>query len=266
MAGVTVSGRVAPRALPGPRVSASTLRGLTLLAVVLLWEVLARLYLQDSLFLAGPVAILQALPGTLTDPAVRQALALTAAEFLLAFSLATVVGVLLGAVLGRTRRAFSPSRNLLQMAFSLPQVALYPLFVLWLGIGFSSKVVFGFTHGIFPVLLGTMAATKLVDQNLITSVRAMGGGRATVIRKVILPSILPDVVSSLRVAAALTLLGVLLAELMVSVGGVGAILHSLSSAFAPARLYALVLTVCAAAVAVNLALGHLERSLSRWRA
>ncbi|WP_246630166.1 ABC transporter permease subunit [Modestobacter lapidis] len=241
------------------------LRVLTLAAVVLGWEVLARLYLQDSLFLAGPVAIVQAIPGTLSDPAVREALAITAGEFLLAFAIATIAGVLFGALLGATRRAFAPSRNLLQMAFSLPQVALYPLFVLWLGFGFSSKVVFGITHGIFPVLLGTMAATKMVDPNLVTSVRAMGGGRRTILRKVVLPSILPEVVSSLRVAAALTLLGVLLAELMVSVGGVGAMLHSLSSSFAPARLYALIATVCAAAIAVNLVLGFFERRLSRWR-
>lgn len=246
-------------------ISPAALRLITLLAVVVVWEVLAQIFLQGSLFLAGPVDIARALPGTVSDPHVREALAVTAGEFLLAFVIATVAGVLLGALLGATRRAFGPSRNLLQMAFSLPQVALYPLFVLWLGIGFSSKVVFGVTHGIFPVLLGTMAATKLVDANLITSVRAMGGGRATVIRKVVLPSILPDVVSSLRVAAALTLLGVLLAELMVSVGGVGAILHGLSSSFNPARLYALVLTVCAAAVAVNLALGYVERRLSVWR-
>lgn len=264
MAVLTLGGRTEPPAHQR-RVSAPVLRALTLAGVLVVWEVLARLYLQESLFLAGPVAILQALPGTVRDPAVREALTLTASEFLLAFAVATVAGVLLGALLGATRKAFSPSRNLLQMAFSLPQVALYPLFVLWLGIGFSSKVVFGITHGIFPVLLGTMAATKMVDQNLITSVRAMGGGRATVIRKVVLPSILPEVVSSLRVAAALTLLGVLLAELMVSVGGVGALLHNLSSSFQPARLYALVVTVCGAAIAVNLVLGYLERRLSTWR-
>ena len=242
-----------------------TLRVVTLATLVLGWEVIARLYLQDSLFLAGPVAIAQALPATVSDPAVRESLAVTAGEFLVAFALATVAGVLFGALLGATRRAFAPSRNLLQMAFSLPQVALYPLFILWLGFGFSSKVAFGFTHGIFPVLLGTMAATKMVDANLITAIRAMGGRRRTVVRKVVLPSILPEVVSSLRVAAALTLLGVLLAELMVSVGGVGAMLHSLSSSFAPARLYALIATVCAAAIVVNLLLGFFERRLSRWR-
>jgi ABC-type nitrate/sulfonate/bicarbonate transport system permease component len=264
MAALTIGWRAEPRARRAT-VTPATLRLLTLAAVLVAWEVFARLFLEGSLFLAGPVDIALALPGTINDPDVREALAVTAGEFLLAFSIATVAGVLLGAMLGATRRAFGPGRNLLQMAFSLPQVALYPLFVLWLGIGFSSKVVFGVTHGIFPVLLGTMAATKLVDANLITSVRAMGGGRATVIRKVVLPSILPDVVSSLRVAAALTLLGVLLAELMVSVGGVGAILHGLSSSFNPARLYALVATVCAAAVAVNLALGYAERRLSVWR-
>lgn len=242
-----------------------TLRVVTIAAVLVAWELLAAALFRESLFLAGPVAIAGALPGTLTDPEILEALALTAAEFLVAFSVVAVAGVLLGAALGATQATFQPARNLLQVAFSLPQVALYPLFILWLGIGFSSKVVFGVTHGIFPMVLGTMAATKMVDRNLIDSVRAMGGGRVMIVRKVVLPSILPDVVSSLRVAAALTLLGILLAELMVSVGGAGAILHSLSSSFVPARLYALVLTICVAAIVVNEVIGYFERRLSRWR-
>lgn len=242
-----------------------TLRVATIAAVLLVWELLAAAFFRESLFLAGPVAIVGALPETLTDPEVLDALALTAAEFLVAFLIVAVAGSLLGATLGATQAAFRPARNLLQIAFSLPQVALYPLFVLWLGIEFSSKVAFGVTHGIFPMVLGTMAATKMVDQSLIDSVRAMGGGRVTIVRKVVLPSILPDVVSSLRVAAALTLLGVLLAELMVSVGGAGAILHRLSSSFVPARLYALVMTICVAAIVVNELIGYFERRLSRWR-
>lgn len=243
----------------------AVLRVSTIAVALVVWEVLAAVFFRDSLFLAGPVAILVALPGTLTDPEILEALAVTAVEFLVAFSVVAVAGVVLGAALGATRAAFQPSRNLLQVAFSLPQVALYPLFILWLGIGFSSKVAFGVTHGIFPMVLGTMAATKLVDRNLIDSMRAMGGGGVTIARKVVLPSILPDIVSSLRVAAALTLLGILLAELMVSVGGAGAILQSLSSSFVPARLYALVLTICAGAVVVNEVIAFFERRLSRWR-
>jgi ABC-type nitrate/sulfonate/bicarbonate transport system permease component len=244
---------------------AAVLRYATFAVVLAGWELASRSLFEGSLFVAGPVAIARALPATVTDGAVVDALGTTALEFAVAFVIAAAAGVLLGALLGATQRAYGPTHHLLQIIFALPQVALYPLFVLWLGVEFSSKVAFGVTHGIFPVLLGTMVATKLVDRTLVDSVRAMGGGRATIIRKVILPSILPDVVSSLRVAAALTLLGVLLAELMVSVGGVGAILHSLSSSFVPDRLFALVLAICASAILVNETIGALERRLSTWR-
>ncbi|MGH3326277.1 MAG: ABC transporter permease [Streptomycetales bacterium] len=248
-----------------PRRAVLALRWGSIAGVVAFWEAVVRLFFPDSLFVAPPSRIALATIGTLQDPHYVQALRATAVEFVVAFLLAGVAGVLLGAGLGATRRLFSPARNLIQVAFALPQVAVYPLFVLWLGVGFSSKVAFGVTHGIFPVLLGTMAAVKLVDGTLIDAVRAMGGGRLEVFRKVVLPSVLPDIVSALRIAAALCLLGVLLAELMVSVQGIGEILHAVSSSFQPARLYALVAVICLAAVAVNTALGAAERRLSRWR-
>lgn len=247
------------------RAGTTTLRWLTIAVALGGWEVVVRAFLADSLFVAPPSRIVLAATDTLGDLATLRALRATAAEFALAFALAAVTGVLLGAGLGATRRVFGPSRNLIQVAFALPQVAIYPLFILWLGVGFSSKVAFGLSHGIFPVVLGTMAATKLVDRTLVEAIRAMGGGRFEVFRKVVLPSILPDIVSALRVAAALCLLGVLLAELMVSVEGVGAILLALSSSFQPDRLYALVAAICLAAVVVNIVLRALEQRLSRWR-
>ena len=169
-------------------------------------------FLSGNVFVAGPVAIAREIPATTpTDSAVLSGLRITGTEFLLSFALAAVIGVALGAVLGATVKVFQPMRHLLQISFALPQVAIYPIFTLWLGVGFSSKVAFGVTHGLFPVVLGTMAATKLVHRSLIDSARAMGAGRATIIRKVVLPSVLPDVVTSLRLASALCLLGVLLA-------------------------------------------------------
>lgn len=243
-----------------------TLRWSTIAAALAGWEAVVRAFLTDSMFVAPPSRIALAVTDTLGDPATLQALRVTAVEFVLALGLAGICGIALGTGLGATRRVFGPSRNLLQVAFTLPQVAIYPLFVLWLGVGFSSKVAFGVSHGIFPVVLGAMAATRLVDRTLIDAVRAMGGGRLDVVRKVVLPSILPDIVAALRVAAALCLLGVLLAELMVSVQGVGTILLTLSSSFQPDRLYALVAAICLAAVAVNIVLSALERRLSRWRA
>jgi NitT/TauT family transport system permease protein len=241
------------------------LRWATLLGVLVIWELVARAFFQGSIFIAAPSRIVGAATELLRDPAVLRALRITAIEFGVAFGIAAVAGVLLGAALGVTRRLFGPMRNLLQVAFTLPQVAVYPLFVLWLGVGFGSKVAFGVTHGIFPVLLATMTATRLVDASLVDAVRAMGGGRGELLRKVVLPSILPDIVSALRVAAALSLLGVLLAELMVSLEGVGAILLLLSSSFRPARLYALVAAICLAAVAVNISIRYVEQRLSQWR-
>lgn len=247
------------------RAGPATLRWGTLIMLVAAWE-LAFAFIDARDFIAPPSDVFPAIPEMLGEQRVIEGLWVTLQEFLLAFVIASTLGILAGTSLGITRRLFGPSRNLLQILFTLPQVALYPLFVLWLGVGFNSKVAFGVTHGFFPVVLTTMAAAREVEPSLLESVRAMGGGRIDALRKVVLPAIVPHVVAGLRVGAAITLLAVLLAQLMVATEGIGEVFELLSSSFEPARLDALVIVVCLFAVAVNTLIRRLELRLSRWRA
>jgi NitT/TauT family transport system permease protein len=149
--------------------------------------------------------------------------------------------------------------------YTLPLVPFYPLFVLWLGLGFRSEVAFGAVHGVVPVVLGTMAAASRVDPLLVTAARSMGASRRRALSMVVLPASVPDVVGALRIGAALCLLGVLLAELMVSVDGVGHVIAGLIANLRGAEADAVVLAVCVGAVAVNVVLHAAERQLSRWR-
>jgi NitT/TauT family transport system permease protein len=241
------------------------LRWATLLVLIALWQVLISGFLPGNKFVAPPSDVVRAFPDVLRDDRVIDGLVLTGKEFGLAFAIAGGLGILFGASIGMTRRLFGPTRNLLQVLFTLPQVALYPLFVLWLGVGIDSKVAFGVTHGFFPVALTTMMAARTVDPNLVTAVRAMGGGRWRVLTKAVLPWIVPDIVAGLRIGASLTLLGVLLAELMVQVGGIGAVIQGLSSSFRPAPLDAVIVIVCVFAATLNALIRRVELRLSRWR-
>ena len=164
------------------------------------------------------------------------------------------------------RAAYLPvARDVTAVVYALPLVPLYPLFVLWLGLGAPAEVAFGAVHGVLPVLLITMAAAGKVDIRLIHAAQAMGAGRPRVLGKVLFPSTLPDVVGALRIGAALCLLGVLLGQLMINVDGVGFVIGTLISNLRAPELDAVILVVCLGAVAVNTAMTAAENRLSWWR-
>ncbi|WP_433360247.1 ABC transporter permease [Actinoplanes sp. CA-142083] len=227
--------------------------------LLVVWQVFAGGYLAppSEVFTTGVAYLFEA--DTLSG------LGVTTVRFLAAFALTAVLGVGVGLVLGRSGRFVPPARDVFSVLYTLPLVPFYPLFVLWLGLGFRSEVAFGAVHGVVPVVLGTMAAASRVDATLITAARAMGAGRARALTMVVLPAIVPDVVGALRIGAALSLLGVLLAELMVSVDGVGRVISALIANLRGAEADAVILAVCAGAVVVNVLLLSGERRLSRWR-
>ncbi|EOM75519.1 ABC transporter, permease component [Rhodococcus rhodnii LMG 5362] len=233
---------------------------------MVLWELLVRM--GDSsggLLVAAPTEVLTALPGVIEDSAVMSALGTGLVQYLAAMAVIIVLGVAVGMLFGQLGAMFEPVRNVLQLAFAVPQVAISPLFIVWLGVGFASKFTYGITQGIIPVLIGMMTAAKLVDRSVLDSARSMGASSSWRLRNVVLPAVVPDAVSNIRIASKLCLLGILQAELMVSTAGIGSVIRQLSTTFQPDRLYATVLLVCVAAVLINSALGWCETRASKWR-
>src|SRR5262249_36486965 len=147
------------------------------------------------------------------EPAVRFAVGVTLLELIVAFALSVVVGMLIGILIGLNdvgRRSIYPVVLLL---YGIPQAILLPLVVLVFGIGPAAKIFFGFSHGIFPVIVNTIAGMRNVNPLLVSGAAAMGATRAEQVRYVIFPHMVTTVFAGLRLAMTLTLLGVVLAEI-----------------------------------------------------
>lgn len=241
------------------------LRYTTILGLLVVWQLVVAVGFSHNGYIATPWAIATDGSNTLTESSTLSALGITAERYIVAFAIAAVFGVLVGTILSRVRRLTAPARDVLYLLYTLPLVPFYPLFVLWFGLGFRSEVVFGVAHGIIPIIFGTMSAAATVDETLLDSADSMGAGRLARLRLVILPSIVPGVVAALRIGASLCLIGVLIAELLISVDGVGGVIGQLSGTLQAASVDAVILAVCLAAVLVNSAIRTLERRLSRWR-
>jgi NitT/TauT family transport system permease protein len=244
---------------------AAALRWSTVVVIVLIWELVCRTTTRFEDYVAPPSHVLTTGVAYLFRPDTLQGLWVTTVRFLGAFAVTVLLGVPIGLALGRSGRFMPPARDVFSVLYTLPLVPFYPLFVLGFGLGARSEVAFGAIHGVVPVILGVMAAAARVDDNLVTAARAMGAGRARALSMVVLPATVPDVVGALRIGAALSLLGVLLAELMVSVDGIGHIVASLIANLRGPELDAVILAVCVGAVAVNATLRAAEQRVSRWR-
>lgn len=231
----------------------------------LLWQVYAQFFANHAL-LAPPSDIIKAM-GTkiFGDPQVRRAIWLALWEIAVAYLLAVAAGLTAGIAIGFTdfgRKSFLP---IVLLLYAVPQVLLLPLFMLIFGIGPISKIAFGFTHGFFPVVFNTIAGMRSTNPLLIRSATSMGASRQQIIRHVIFPNMVPQVFAGLRLGMTVTLLGVLLAELFVSVNGIGYFAQMFGETYDPAPLFALIVTLAILAIGMNELVRLIERHFTRWK-
>jgi len=238
----------------------------TLLALFAGWAWVCQGPLAGNGYLVGPVTVVrEGLPAVLRAEPMQQ-LGHTLLRFAVAFLIAAVLGTSVGLLIGRVRQdVHLGARDIVSILYSMPMAPFYPLFVLWLGLGDRSEIAFGVIHGIIPVILLTMAASADLPVVYLDAGRAMGATPARRFTSVLLPWLTPQIVGALKIGSALCLLGVLLAELMISTDGVGDFMAGQISNQRAAGLDAMVVLVCLGALVVNGALAAVERRTSRWR-
>jgi NitT/TauT family transport system permease protein len=236
-----------------------------ILALLMLWETAARLHWLDPTFFSAPSDVARALGDLALNDKIVAAAILTVTQVVYAFALAAVVGIVVGAAIGLSTFGYRTFRPVVLLLFGLPKMVMLPLFILFFGIGVTSKAVFGFALGVFPVLLNVIAGVRMVDPALLTAAYAMGASRTDLLLKVVVPSAMPSIMTGLRLGMTQTVLGVLLAELYGASSGLGFYVAQYTQSFKPAYVFALFFAVAAIAIAVNELLRWLERWAGRWR-
>ena len=145
--------------------------------------------------------------------------------------------------------------------YTLPKVTLYPLVLTLFGLGMPAKVAFGAIHGLVPVALFAMNAIRAMPPVLLRTARVFRLSPAATVRTVILPAVLPELATGLRVGTSLTLLGVLIGEMFASQRGLGFLIANAIGLNDTATILAVTLLVAAVAVATNVVLLAVEHRL-----
>lgn len=240
-------------------------RVLILAGLLLAWEFWLRLT-GDTIVIAPPSAIVNALfTQVLSDGEIRGAILLALLEVIAAYALAIVVGLAIGVAVGSnhfSRRSLYP---IILLLYAIPQAVLLPLFTLGFGIGAAAKIAFGFSHGVFPVIVNVVAGMRNVSPHYLRAAESMGASRADIFRNVIFPHMVGSFFTGLRLAMTMTLLGVILAELYVSTSGVGYFTKLFAETFDPSPLFALIGTLALMAIGLNELVRVIERRFTRWK-
>jgi ABC-type nitrate/sulfonate/bicarbonate transport system permease component len=238
-----------------------------LVAVVALfafWEIAARFWI-DPMFMSPPSRVVTSLGELFDTQGVPGALRITFWELAVAFAISVAIGLTVGLAVGLSRfsnRSFMP---IILLLYGTPQITILPLFILYFGIGPPSKIAFGVTHGMFPIIVTIAAGVQNIKPILMTAARSMGASRWQIFRWVVFPHMIPTFFAGMRLGMSGVLLGVLLAELYVSTAGIGYFTQMFTQAFDPAKLLGLVSILAAMAIALNEIVRRAEIHFGRWR-
>lgn len=239
------------------------IRIVAILLLLLLWEVSVRRGWIDSLFLAGPInAVLRLSP---VASKVAPDIVATLIEFGAAFTIGVACAVVLGFAINHSPYATKAFKPLLELGVSVPKVTLLPLFLLWFGIGKTPVIVFGALSGFFPMIVNVMAASAEIKPNQILLARAMGYGRLDIVRKVMIPAMLPVLSSGMFYACNAAMMGVFIVELRIARQGLGVAVQGYAMTFQTSNLYAAVILTASITVAINMALWYVARYFGHWR-
>jgi len=239
---------------------------LALLAAVLVaWEFLPRLNLVNPMLLPPLTDVLAMLGDLLARPQVQEAIWTTALEVLLAFVIAVPIGTAIGIVIAESDYLHEIFQPIIFYIFATPNSIFLPMFILVFGIGFQQKVAYAAFSASFIVLMSAIAAVQSVKSEHVLVARSYGATRAQILLRVYLPSMLPILLETLRIAMIFTFTGVMVAEMYASRTGIGHYIANWGENFQMPQLFAGVLILAVVAILFNEAVRFVEVRCSKWR-
>jgi len=189
-------------------------------ASIALWHVLSAT-LVDPFWISSPVLVAERLWRITVNGDLLWHASATVWQALLGLGLGLLVGVPLGLALARFTRLGAAVDPYLMGLYSLPRIALAPLFILWFGIGLFSKVMMAFSFVVFIFVLNTIQGLREVDRDLVDLMRSMRASPGYIARRIQLPAMLPWLFAAGRISVGLALIGSVLGELLGASRGLG---------------------------------------------
>jgi NitT/TauT family transport system permease protein len=186
--------------------------------------------------------------------------------FAVGYGLAILLGVPLGLVIGRFRVLEAALGIYVTAGYAMPLVALVPLLVLWLGLGFAVKAAIVFLMSLFPICINTWLGVTAVPKTLIEVGKSFVAPNSVILRRIILPATLPYIMAGIRLAVGRAVVAMVIAEFFTTISGLGAIIINSANNFDTATMFVPIVVLMVMAIGLNSLIGLVERVVAPWQA
>ena len=213
-----------------------------------------------------PTAIAAAFWELLVTGELQSALYESLRPFALGYGIAIVIGVPLGLVIGRFRVAEAALGIYVTAGYAMPLVALVPLLMLWLGLGFAVKVSVVFLMALFPICINTWLGVTAVPKTLIEVGKSFVAPDTVILRRIVLPATLPYLMAGIRLAVGRAVVAMVIAEFFTTISGLGAVIINSANNFDTATVFVPIIILMIMAIGLNSLIGFVERKVAPWQA
>ena len=232
--------------------------------MLILWEIFGRRI--NPVFGSYPSAIAVAFWDLAVTGQLWSALYESLRPFLLGYALAIVVGVPLGLLVGGFRVAEAALGIYVTAGYAMPLVALVPLLILWLGLGFAVKVAVVFLMALFPICINTWLGIVAVPKTLIEVGKSFVAPNIVILRRIVLPATLPYIMAGIRLAVGRAVVAMVIAEFFTTISGLGAVIINSANNFDTATMFVPIIILMVMAIGLNWLIGFVERKVAPWQA
>jgi len=251
-------------ASPTRRVPRWAVTVVSLIVMLTAWEFFGRQV--NPIFGSYPTAIAEAFWDLVLSGKLAAALVQSLQPFIVGYGLAILVGVPLGLVIGRFWVLEAALGIYVTAGYAMPLVALVPLLMLWLGLGFAVKAAVVLLMSIFPITINTWLGVTAVPKSLIEVGKAFVASDATILRRIILPATLPYIMAGIRLAVGRAVVAMVIAEFFTTISGLGAIIINSANNFDTATMFVPIIVLMVLATGLNWFIGQVERWVAPWQA
>ena len=245
--------------------NASTARKIgSSLFILVVWQILVQTGKLNELFLPAPLSVLRAMWQMILSGVLPWAVLVSVNRLMQGFVYGSLIGIMLGLVAGSVRWVEDVVDPWVAAVYPIPKSALFPLFLLWFGLGDSSKIVTIAVGVLFLVLVNTVTGVKSINPLLLKAAVDLGASRLQVFMKVILPGALPNIFTGLRLGAGMALILVFITEIEATKAGLGFLLWESFQLMETRNVFVGVVTFGLLGVVFTWGLQWIERVCCPW--
>ena len=230
-----------------------------LFGFLLLWELTAHYGIIDSFIFSSPSKIARCFWSMVMDKSIFTHLGMTLYETLASFALVTAISILLATLLWFSRRISEITEPFLVVLNSLPKSALAPLLIVWLGATPKTIIVAGMSVAIFGSILSLYTSFISVDPETLKLIYTLNGNRFHALKKVVIPSSVPAIISNMKVNIGLCLVGVVIGEFLAARSGLGYLIIYSSQVFKMDWLLMSIVILCVLAMGLYALINLVEK-------